>query len=153
MREQKKKEKEEELRKKKAAAEEKKAAAAQKKATAAAKRAAKSVSKSSVPEKRAATDNNINTGSEENQVTRKLQASLYALRDKQSRLDPALDSDAPSVSTPASTGDTSVKVKTVWQCSIYFEEYGEEDDEEWVISLISSLMLMAKNCFVPTCSV
>ena len=57
---------------------------------------------------------------------------IYALRDKRLRLDAALDSDTPSISTPASTDDTSVKDKTVWQCSIYFEEYGKKDDEEWV---------------------
>ena len=154
LREQKKKEKEEELRKKKAAAEKKKAAAAEKKAaaaekkaaaaekkaataqkktTVAAKRAAKSVSKSAVTEKSTLTDNDITLiESEENQVTRKRQGSSYALRDKRLRLDAALDSDAPSISTPASTDDTSVKDKTVWQCSICFVEYGEEDDEEWV---------------------
>ena len=82
LREQKKKEKEEELRKKAAAEEKKtaavkkKAAAAQKKASVAAKRAAKSISKSAVTEKSASTDNDITLiESEENQVTRKRQAS------------------------------------------------------------------------------
>ena len=121
LKKQKKKEKEEELRKKKAASEvknaaaaKKKAAAAQKKAAVAAKRAAKSVSKSAVTEKSASTGNDITlTESEENQITRKRQSSLYALMDKRLRLDAVLDSDAPSISTPASTDDTSVKDKTV----------------------------------------
>ena len=139
LREQKKKEKEEELRKKKAAAAEKKAALAekkaalaQKKATAAVKRA---VGKAAAARKRLSADNNIvPTESEENQVTRKRQTSSYTLRDKRIRFDGVLDSDTPSSSAPVNTDDTGVKDHSgaVWQCSICFENYGEEDDEVWV---------------------
>ena len=125
LREQKKKEKEEELRKKKAAL-------AEKKATAAVKRA---VGKAAAARKRSSVDNDtVPTESEENQVTRKRQTSSYTLRDKRIRFDAILDSDTPSSSRPVDTDDTSVKDHSgaVWQCSICFENYGEEDDEVWV---------------------
>ena len=147
LREQKKKEKEEELKKKKAAAAAKKAAAAEKKAAAAEKKAAVAAKraaaggkkKAAVTEKAGATPtavrNEISVGLvtaegnetfAESEETRKQPMSSYTLRRKQARL----DSDASSCST---TTTTSNNVSTMlWQCSICYEEYDEEDTDDWV---------------------
>ena len=145
LREQKKKEKEEELKKKKAAAAEKKAAAAEKKAAAAAKRAAAEKKaaggkkKAAVTEKAGATPmavrNEISVGLvtaegnetfAESEETRKRPMSSYTLRRKQARL----DSDAPSCSTTTTTSNNVSAM--LWQCSICYEDYDEEDTDDWV---------------------
>ena len=149
LREQKKKEKEEELRKKKTPAAEKRVAlamkaavaaagAVQKKAAAEQKKAATAVRKATVVEKRVSAENVMTfiTELEENWIARKWPtSSYYALRDKQARCDSVLDSDAPSCSITATTDSirsAKDKGKTVWQCSVCFENYDEEDDEVWV---------------------
>ena len=161
LREQKKREKEEELKRKKAAAAEKKAAAAEKRAAAAEKKIAASKKKAEVAEKRAATvtrkrsvaaesveipcesnepqvtlesnEAQVTFESSEAQVTRKRSSSSYTLRKKRTRCDEldssdVLDSGGPSCSSTVTTeGNTNM-----WQCSICYEVYNEEDTEDWV---------------------
>ena len=90
------------------------------------------------------------------------------MRDKRIRFDAVLDSDTPSSSVPVDTDDTSVKDHSgaVWQCSICFENYGEEDDKVWVqcgcgrwtheVCISQSHIIIdanGKELFCPYCSV
>ena len=132
LREQKKKEREEELEKKKAIAAEKRAAAAEKRAAAARKKA--EVAEKRLTKKQTSVSTvSIEAPSEsvEAQVTRKRPSRSYTLREKRVRCD-ALDSDGPSnlsETVDTTAGNTST---TVWQCSVCYEDYNEEDTEDWV---------------------
>ena len=184
LREQKKREKEEELKRKKAVAAEKKAAAAEKRAAAAEKKIAAAKKKAEIAEKRATTvtkkrsvaaesvetpfesnDTQATFESSEAQVTRKRSSSSYTLRKKRARCDEldnsdVLDSDGPSCSSTVTTeGNTNM-----WQCSICYEVYNEEDTEDWVEcgcgrwtheSCITDIVIdvSGKELFCPYCSV
>ena len=132
LREQKKKEGGKELEKKKATAAEKRAAAAEKRAAAARKKA--EVAEKRLTKKQTSVSTvSIEAPSEsvKAQVTRKWPSRSYTLREKRVRCD-ALDSDGPSnlsgtVDTTA--GNTSTMV---WQCSVCYEDYNEEDTEDWI---------------------
>ena len=104
----------------------------------------------------------ISTESEE---SRKRPGSSYVLRAKRPRCEVVRDCDAPSSSAASSaSGNTRKNDKTVWQCSICFEQYYEGDDEDWVQCgcgrwthelCISDVVMDAsgKELFCPYCSV
>lgn len=185
LRDQKKKQREEELMKKKATIAERKATIAEKRAAAAERKKATAEKKAAAAEKKAAAEKRsapvvrrattagksvsdaienaeISTESEE---SRKRPGSSYVLRAKRPRCEVVQDCDEPSSSAASSvSGNTRENDKTVWQCSICFEQYYEEDDEDWVQcgcgrwtheSCISDVVMDAsgKELFCPYCSV